>query len=234
MFLHFLGFGAEVNAFDRGLQEANKKNYPAAITAFEEVVKNEPNNISAIHNLGNSYYAVKQYGKSILLYERALKIAPDDAGLIKNIEAANRKLGTEMVWTSPFGTLETILYRVGPNTWVILSFFMSLVFALSLFLFLKRGVKFTLRYPFLLLSFLLLGLFLAAANESYNYLVKHRFGIVTAKKVPVLLNELGELSGTDLKEGTRVEIINQKKNHLEAKLADGKKILLQKDAVELF
>lgn len=66
--------------------------YPAAQRGFEEVLRREPANIGALGNLGVLYSRQDQPWKAVSVYERALKLAPGEPGLMLNLGLAYLKL----------------------------------------------------------------------------------------------------------------------------------------------
>lgn len=65
--------------------------YKSAIALYEEVVEKGGASAGIYYNLGNCYYKDKQVAKSILNYERALKIDPSDKDTRFNLELARSK-----------------------------------------------------------------------------------------------------------------------------------------------
>ena len=78
LFILLNGFLLANEQFEQGFKAAQEKKYTEAIRHFEEVLVNEPANSSALYNLGNAYYAEKQFGKALLNYEKAHKLLPGD------------------------------------------------------------------------------------------------------------------------------------------------------------
>jgi tetratricopeptide (TPR) repeat protein len=80
-------YGSEIaKTFFDGIQAYKENNFDKAITAFEKIsgVKNP----KLFYNLGNAYLKNNDLGHSMLWYERALKLNPDDPDLKFNYNYA--------------------------------------------------------------------------------------------------------------------------------------------------
>ncbi len=215
--------------FDQGLKAANDKKITQAIYLFNEVIEKEPNNVSAVYNLGNCYYQNKSYGEAIWAYERVLKLSPRDSEAPANIELCYKRLNAASTWAPHTNGLQRLIYSVGPTTWAILSIVISILMGISIFLLFKMKNNSWKRFHFMLLigeTVFLLG-FLVATNTSSTYLTSERFAIVTQKSIPTYMNDLGEKAELELKEGTKVELHLLTKTKREVILHDGQKVLVE-------
>ena len=81
-----LCFGSVLFAQSSRVKQANdlysKGNYSDAAKLYEKVLATEGVAPELYYNLGNAYYKLSETGKSILNYERAIRLAPtfEDAG----------------------------------------------------------------------------------------------------------------------------------------------------------
>lgn len=221
--------------FDKGLKAANTKDFKAAISYFEEVVKLEKSNTSAYFNLGNCYVENKQYGKAIWAYEKVLKFSPRDSEAPTNIELCYSKLENDQHWFPHTNGIQRLIYSVDSNTWAILAIVISIFSALSLFSLLKIKNSPWKRLHFLLLfgETILFIAFIIAASSSNSYIENERFGIVTKKSIPTYTNDIGEKSSLTLPEGTKLECIGLTKTKIEASLSDGKIVLVSPKDLEM-
>ncbi len=66
--------------------------YTKAIELYLEAAKNDGTSSELYYNIGNCYYRLKQLGKAILYYERALKLDPSNADARANLNFVNGKI----------------------------------------------------------------------------------------------------------------------------------------------
>jgi tetratricopeptide (TPR) repeat protein len=67
--------------------EQAQEQYRQAIDSFEAVLEQEPENTSALINLGAAYYSALDADSAISSYQRALELDPDDAAIHSNLAA---------------------------------------------------------------------------------------------------------------------------------------------------
>ena len=88
------------------LDQANKfyqsKKYEDAIKNYEEILSNGFESEALYYNLGNAYFRTNQIGKSILNYERALVLSPNDTQTKHNLEIANKLQEDQIEAIEPF------------------------------------------------------------------------------------------------------------------------------------
>jgi Flp pilus assembly protein TadD len=78
--------------FRLGNEAAQNGEFEQAIVEYEAVLKIEPDNTSALTNLGVVYYNTGQLELAIEQYDKALEIAPEDADIHSNLAAAHVQL----------------------------------------------------------------------------------------------------------------------------------------------
>ena len=71
--------------FDRAVQALTAGNYPAAEQEFQAVLRQEPNNIAAIVNLGILYARTNRTDKAVAEYKKALQLSPNDEPILLNL-----------------------------------------------------------------------------------------------------------------------------------------------------
>ena len=74
--------------FQKGNEYASAGDFENAIVEYEAVLELEPENVSAMTNLGVAYYNTGQLDQAIIQYQNALELAPDDADIHSNLAAA--------------------------------------------------------------------------------------------------------------------------------------------------
>ncbi len=67
------------------------KQFPQAAEEYEQLISKGYNSPEIYYNLGNCFYKMDNVGKSILAYERALKISPKDPDIRHNLKLAEMK-----------------------------------------------------------------------------------------------------------------------------------------------
>lgn len=74
--------------FKKGNEFAQAGEFDKAIAEYQAVLKAEPNNTSALTNLGVVYYSLGNLDQAIAQYQKAIQIAPNDADIHSNLAAA--------------------------------------------------------------------------------------------------------------------------------------------------
>jgi tetratricopeptide (TPR) repeat protein len=221
--------------FNIGLEASKRKDFETAITNFEKVVSKEPENVSALVNLGNAYYENKYFGKAILNYEKALKIQPTDVEISQNIEACYSALNIQEVYRSPYGKIESLMYRVGELTWGILSILVAFFSSFSLFQLIRRKGQNRSFFALLFVgSALIMLLFLFSTYKASAYKRIQNHAIITVQDATICENQMGELAGTSLPEGSRIEIMSETKDFYQFKDKSGNVLYVKRSDAERF
>lgn len=71
--------------FDHAVQALTAGDYGAAEQGFEAVLKQQPNHVGAIGNLGILYARTSRVDKAIAEYQRALRLSPNDEPILLNL-----------------------------------------------------------------------------------------------------------------------------------------------------
>lgn len=227
----FLTILMPVAAQHEQLKQANdlyaKGKYTEAAHVYEQIISEKGVAPQLYYNLGNAYYKMNETGKSILNFERALRLDPgfDDARF--NLEVAQQKVVDNIVQTPTFFVgrwIQLLMKLFSSNQWMFISFvlFLSGLGLAILFVFgksmvLRKGA-FYVGIAILIAS--MVALTFSGARK--NQLVDHReaivmIGVVTVKSSP-------DKSGTDLfqlHEGTKVSIKSTLGDWVEIELENG-------------
>lgn len=208
-FILVSSFSSGADLFQSGLSAAEDRNFKEAITHFEHFLKEEPNNPSALYNLGTCYMSEQQFGKAILCFEKVLKLQPGDELAIEKIRLSYAALGQEREWEPIYGVFESLCYAIGTRTWLIISLLASILTALISFQLISGSKRFSIPVPFLILFFtsLILIFSLWAGSKASRFGRNSSYAIVTKKEINTLLNADGEMSDVQLTQGTRLEIL---------------------------
>lgn len=128
-------FAAANEAYENG-------DYQQAVIAYNDIIHNGFDSWQLYYNLGNAYYRLDSIGKSILNYERALRLAPNKQIVKDNLELAQSKT-TDKIETLPKMFLiqwtQAVVRITTPRGWriIFLTFFVLTLAALCIFLIAK-------------------------------------------------------------------------------------------------
>lgn len=220
-----------VFALNSKLVEANelymKAQYEKAVIVYEELIQTEGVAPELYYNLGNAYYKSGEIAKSILNYERALRISPlyEDAKV--NLEMANLKVIDNIEMTESFFLKrwnETLMKMLTSNQWLYLSAGFFLIALLALFIFIfgtTRTFRQTSFYTGFVVFIFSVVMFLYAGSRK-NQMVGQQEAVIMSGVV--IVKSSPDKSGTDifqLHEGAKVKIISTVGNWDEIKLGNG-------------
>ena len=93
----FLLFAKSDSTFINANKAYTQKNYTLAIQLYNEVLADGYKNADVYYNLGNAYFSLNELGKSILNYERALRLSPGFADAKFNLEFSNQQVVDKIV-----------------------------------------------------------------------------------------------------------------------------------------
>jgi len=80
------------SAYDYGIKYARQKRYAEALAGFEEAVRLQPNSVPAQFNLAACYEGIGDPLKAIGIYNRILRVQPDDADCYHNLGTSYMKM----------------------------------------------------------------------------------------------------------------------------------------------
>lgn len=90
-FCSTLGFAqSEAASLESARTAYDEERFEEAINYYEEILAGEKEAFEVYYNLGNAYFKTNDIPRSILNYERARKLNPDDTDLLYNLELANK------------------------------------------------------------------------------------------------------------------------------------------------
>jgi len=224
------------------LQKANehytKNEFKQAIDVYNQILMTNMESPEVYFNLGNAYYKTGQYTLSILNFERAKLLAPDDEDISFNLQVANQKVvdsiqelpGIFIVrwWNSLINSQTT-------DTWALLSIISFIVFLVMMGFYFFAGTSEVKRITFwsaCLLILLTISSWTFAGKQK-NRLVNHTYAIVMEPTVTVKSSP--SATGTNLfviHEGLKVKITDKLGDWVEISLADGNKGWLLTESIE--
>jgi len=201
--------------------------YADAAKQYEKILSKDGVAPEIYFNLGNAYYKSNEIGRSILNYERAIRLSSsfDDAKV--NLELAQLKVVDNIVPSPTFFIgrwIQNLIKLLSSNQWLFISFGVFLFCLISAFLFIF-GPSRSLRKISFNLAIVLLGISffsLAFAGIRKAQMVNHSEAIVMSGVISVKSSP--DKSGTDLfqlHEGAKVSIKSTLGNWTEIKLSNG-------------
>jgi hypothetical protein len=239
----FLVFSVNLFAFENSILLANdayqKGNYDQAIVLYESVLEHGESP-ELYYNLGNAYYKTNQIGKSILNYERALRLRPSYEDAKHNLALANTKVLDKIEpievfflsqWIDDFKAL------LGSNSWAILSivFFIATLVLLLFYVFSPQKIVRQTAFFVAIFSFLFFIIFFGFSSSRKKHFEKREAAIVMQESVTVKSSP--DESGTELfilHEGSKVFVREVVGGWSEIKIADGNIGWIKNSEIERF
>jgi len=213
-------------SFDEANQAYKDGNYGYAIEQYEILAK-EANSGELYYNLGNAYYKTGDIAKSVLHYEKALKLTPGEEDIQHNLKIANLMVIDKIEATPEFFLLtwwKDLTIKMTSNAWTIIFLALLWISILSFlaFAFLQAGGKKLLFFSGVAGTFLAL-IFLLMAITRHQSDIDTSKAIIQSSSVSVKSAPLN--TGTDLfiiHEGLKVTILDNENEWLKIQLADSK------------
>lgn len=199
----------------------------SAITAYESILAQEYRSAEVYYNLANAYYKKEDIARSILNYERALKLAPNDEDIEFNLRLANLRT-VDKIEAVPEFKLFTMLRNVHQHlpmdTWAWLSFGVALLGALLLIMYFQSGNPFLKKLGFFgsMVSIVIFSFVIYQAQASYMDITDDPRAVIIQPTLNVKSSP--DLSGNDLfviHEGMVVTVVDETLGWQRIKLPDG-------------
>lgn len=236
IFFSFCAFAAIADsAFDKAGAFYKSGQYKEAAEQYEKMIAQSGADAAVYYNLGNCYFKLNLLGKSILSYERAQRLAPDDEDIVHNLKLAQLKAVDRVQSVPQLGLVSTWKKFVasqsssGWGTYALAAVWSAILLAgIYLFLMSNKLLK-TLAYTLTVASFLLLSL----AFIRHNGEVSSGEGILLAESLNIK-SAPDENAGNIfiLHEGVKFKLLDRVGSWHKIRLADGKVGWLQQDAFE--
>jgi hypothetical protein len=227
-----------VERWEAGNKAYIEGDYDKAIEEYTAILDGGEYSMKLYYNLANAYFKTGAIGKSILYYNKALRIAPSQEDIRYNLAIAEAQTKDRIAVIPEFFLnrwLRTIRNSMSCMAWSILSlvsFGVLLAFAL-LFLLASRLSWRKVGFYGALCAFVLFVATTAFAVSSRNDMLSHNEAIVMGTAISVKSSP--DRSATDLfvlHEGTKVKVLSEIDEWVEVVIADGKKGWTLKSNVE--
>ena len=239
----FLTIGSVASENDSLIDFANKKYseglYNEAIENYQKVIDNGYTSYELYFNLGNSYFKMNDLPSSILYYERARRLSPNNKDIQFNLKIANSRIPDKIEkvpelffkrWWNSFYNMFSV------NNWAkitILVFVITLICTAFFILSKQRRIKmigFWLGLLFLILSVFSFGL----SYQKYIYSQKHHEAIVFTPTITIKSSP--NKNSVDLfviHEGAKLIITDKVDDWYEIRIANGGVGWLPQSSVEI-
>lgn len=236
--LNFTAF-SQVDPFKNANNLYAKAQYTEAAQEYEQLVSKNEVAPELYFNLGNTYYKLGEIGKSILNYERALRLKPSYEDAQFNLEMARLKVVDNVVQVPSFFIMrwiDSFIKLLSSNQWFWLSVILLVVSIVSFFVFvfgyssLLRKFTFSLGIVFLSFS-VVSGIF---SGIRKNQMSRHNQAIIMVGTV--IVKGSPDKSGTDLfqlHEGTKVKVKSELGEWTEIVLGNGNIGWLENNNIEM-
>lgn len=240
----FIIFTVNVHAqsdslFDAANEAYKQKKYENAVELYSDLISAGYQSASLYYNLGNAYFKNNQLSKSILWYERALRLDPSNEDIIHNIAFANRQIVDEMDVLPEFFLKSWIksFYNIMSSTgWAITSLVFSLCFFpfLAFLLLTSHAKRRVIMFFCAIITAVLMLTSISFALIQKNNSIRKDEAVVTHLSVTV--KSMPDQAGTDLftvHEGLKVTIIDKVGDWIEVLFPNGNKGWIRQTSVEV-
>jgi tetratricopeptide (TPR) repeat protein len=231
LLISFFTFSANTEPFLHALTDSAQKayaekNFARALDFYTQIDSLGFEAPELYYDIGNAYFKMGNMPMTILNYERAKKLNPDDADILFNLHLANQHI-VDKTEEMPVHFLSTLKFRIlnllSEKAWSILSLLFFLLFLSTLTFFFSFQNTSTLSLLLIAGVFLFVGL-------SCGFLAFNRVRIATGHKEAILISPnitakgSPDEKGTDLfilHEGTKVSLLQNVAGWAEIRLSNG-------------
>lgn len=213
-------------------------NYNKAREEYRAILDGGEYSMKLYYNLANAYFKSDAIGKSILYYNKALRIAPSQEDIRHNLAIAEAQTKDRITVIPEFFLnrwLRSVRNSLSCTAWSVMSlvsFGVLLMFAL-LFLLASRLRWRKMGFYGAMCCFIFFVALTLFAISSRNDILQHNEAIVMGTAISVKSSP--DRSATDLfvlHEGTKVKVLSEVDEWCEVAIADGKKGWTLKSNVE--
>lgn len=211
--------------WQKGNEYYKQKNYDSAAVFYQKIADMQPGNAIIYYNLGNTYYRLNNIGEAVLNYERALKLEPSYKEASDNLHLAQSRINNRI---QEVPQIFFIRWWNGAtkgnlaNSYAIIAAFLFLA-ALGYFIARQlKAIQYTAPTQLTIgvfgLSIIFLGMSLVSAQKA----VASDKAIVMQDGSPLMMQPKYGKSQSQIPEGTKVRICDEKPGWLEVTLPDGR------------
>ena len=214
-----------------------QEHYQEAAEIYETALQ-EGASADVYYNLGNTYYRLKEMGKAVLNYERALKLEPGNEDIRYNLDICKSKAidqfnkPSEMFFITWF---KELVYSKNADQWGIMGLVSLIIAMLGFGLYRFSNILGFRKFGFFVGAVLLVVAVLtnvASAMSYYAYQNDSRAVVLSTSSLFKTSNDKEEPL-RELNAGTTVEVVDENsKGWWEIVLPNGKKGWVKQDTVE--
>ena len=212
--------------------------YNKAIAEYHAILDGGEYSMKLYYNLANAYFKTGAIGKSILYYNKALRIAPSQEDIRHNLAIAEAQTKDRITAIPEFFLnrwLRTVRNSMSCTAWSVLSLVsFGVLLAFALLFLLASPIRWRkIGFYGALCALLLFVALTSFAVSSRNDMLTHDEAIVMGTAISVKSSP--DNSATDLfvlHEGTKVKLLSEVDEWCEVVIADGKKGWTLKNNVE--
>lgn len=226
--------------WNAGVSAYSNGEWGSAIAAWNMLEATKSESAVLYYNIGNAYFKAGDYAKSILNYERALKIDPSNSSAGYNLELARTKIKDRIDEVPEFFLVtwtKNVSYLLSSNVWAVLGLVFFAAFLALLLLFIlgrSSNVRKTGFYTAIAAFLLCIPAFGFSISQRKAY-IKADTAIILSPVTSVKSSPSAE-SAKDLfvlHEGTKVRILDKVGEWSNIELADGRQGWMMSDSMEI-
>lgn len=227
--LLMLSLPLSAGSWDDGVAYYAGEDYASAFSAWSEIEAQGLESADLYFNMGNACFKLEDYSRAILYYERALRLSPEDADVLYNLEIA-KSYTQDRIEVIPEMMISQFAHKMSralsSDIWTILALVLLGVAVVCALVFFLSGLRRNRKLAFfggivvLLCSLMSFG-FAQWQWKDYN---KTNSAIVM-KPVSPVKSSPGQTSSKDLfvlHEGTKVKVIDDLGEWKNIELSDGR------------
>lgn len=213
--------------------------YAGALSCYDSIVASGHRGYKLYYNIGNTYFKLGQIGRSILYYNKALRLAPSDVDTNYNLSVANSFVKDKIERVPEFfvvGWMRALRLSLSSNTWAVVSL-VALILALGLVLFYLLSQKMSLRkvgFFGALLCFVMFAVTAGFSAIERREMTDPTEAIIMSSAAPVKSSP--DNASKDLfvlHEGTKVKVVSSLDKWREVSIADGNKGWILSSSIQM-
>ncbi len=220
--------------WQKGNSYYQQKNYDSAALCYQKIADSEPGNAEVYYNLGNAYYRLNNIGGAILNYERVLKLEPHHQQATDNLYLAQSRINNRIQEIPQIFFLRwwnSITRTSLANIYAIIAVILFLAVLAYIIARQVKAIQYTAPTQLTVGIIALCVIFLALGIASAQKAVASDNAVVMQDGSPLMVQPKYGKSQSQVPEGTKVRICNEKAGWYEVTLPDGRTGWLENTSV---